>query len=67
MVLFRNHGSFIFIGDAQYWINPFSDNGTNMVIMNGYQLVDRLINAKDLHRVIKSYDDLSNSKSVIES
>jgi 2-polyprenyl-6-methoxyphenol hydroxylase-like FAD-dependent oxidoreductase len=60
---FRNHGSVIFIGDAQHAMSPFAGNGANMAIMDGYQLADKLINSKDLNTAIKSYDDLSIPRS----
>jgi 2-polyprenyl-6-methoxyphenol hydroxylase-like FAD-dependent oxidoreductase len=67
MIPFRNYGSVIFIGDAQYAMSPFADNGANMAIIDGYQLADQSIHSKDLNAAIKSYDDLSipRSKSAI--
>ncbi|CAF2782956.1 unnamed protein product [Rotaria sp. Silwood2] len=63
MIPFRNHGSAIFIGDAQHAMSPFAGNGANMAIMDGYQLADQLVHAKDLSTAIKSYDDLSIPRS----
>ena len=63
MVPFRNHGSVIFIGDAQHAMSPFAGNGANMAIMDGYQLADQLVHAKNIHTAIKSYDDLSIPRS----
>jgi 2-polyprenyl-6-methoxyphenol hydroxylase-like FAD-dependent oxidoreductase len=60
---FRNHGSVIFIGDAQHAMSPFAGNGANMAMMDGYQLADQLIHSKDLDTAIKSYDDLSIPRS----
>ena len=54
---FRNHGSVIFIGDAQHAISPFGGNGANMAIMDGYQLAEQLVTASSLTEAIKSYDD----------
>ncbi|CAF4681848.1 unnamed protein product [Rotaria sp. Silwood2] len=56
MTPFRNHGSVIFIGDAQHAMSPFAGNGANMAIMDGYQLADQLVHAKDLTTAIQSYD-----------
>ncbi|CAF4687076.1 unnamed protein product, partial [Rotaria sp. Silwood2] len=63
MTPFRNHGSVIFIDDAQHAMSPFAGNGANMAIMHGYQLADQLVHAKDLTTAIKSYDDLSIPRS----
>jgi 2-polyprenyl-6-methoxyphenol hydroxylase-like FAD-dependent oxidoreductase len=63
MIPFRNNGSVIFIGDAQHAMSPFAGNGANMAIMDGYQLADQLIHAKDLNTAIQSYDDLSIPRS----
>jgi 2-polyprenyl-6-methoxyphenol hydroxylase-like FAD-dependent oxidoreductase len=63
IVPLRNHGSVIFIGDAQHAVNPFSGSGANMALLDGYQLADQLIHAKDLNTAIKSYDDLSIPRS----
>ncbi|CAF2711959.1 unnamed protein product [Rotaria sp. Silwood2] len=59
MIPFRNHSSVIFIGDSQHAMSPFAGNGANMAIMDGYQLADQLVHAKDLSTAIKSYYDLS--------
>jgi len=40
---FPNHDSVIFTGDAQHAMSPFTDNGANMAIINGYQLADQFI------------------------
>ncbi|CAF0965297.1 unnamed protein product [Adineta ricciae] len=63
IVPFRNHGSVIFIGDAQHAMSPFAGNGANMAIMDGYQLADQLIHAKDLNTAVRLYDDLSIPRS----
>jgi 2-polyprenyl-6-methoxyphenol hydroxylase-like FAD-dependent oxidoreductase len=63
MTPFRNHGSVIFIGDAQHATSPFAGNGANMAMMDGYQLADQLIHSKDLNTAIKSYDDLCIPRS----
>jgi 2-polyprenyl-6-methoxyphenol hydroxylase-like FAD-dependent oxidoreductase len=63
MVPFRNHGSVIFIGDAQHAMSPFAGNGANMAIIDGYQLADQLIHNKDLSTAINSYDNLSIPRS----
>lgn len=63
MVPFRNHGSVIFIGDAQHAMSPFSGNGANMAMMDGYQLAEQLILADSLSAAIHAYDDLSIPRS----
>ncbi|CAF1163553.1 unnamed protein product [Adineta steineri] len=63
LVPFRNHGSVIFIGDAQHAMSPFAGNGANMAMMDGYQLADQLVHSKDLNTAIQSYDDLSIPRS----
>lgn len=60
---FRNHGSVIFIGDAQHAISSFGGNGANMAIMDGYQLAEQLVNANSLAEAIKGYDDQTVSRS----
>ena len=63
MVPFRNHGSVIFIGDAQHAMSPFAGNGANMAIMDGYQLAESLVLADNLPAAIEAYDDLSIVRS----
>jgi 2-polyprenyl-6-methoxyphenol hydroxylase-like FAD-dependent oxidoreductase len=60
---FRNHGSVIFIGDAQHAMSPFAGNGANMAMMDGYQLAEQLIYSNNLNEAIQSYDDLSIPRS----
>ncbi|CAF0760043.1 unnamed protein product [Adineta steineri] len=60
---FRNHGSVIFIGDAQHAISSFGGNGANMAIMDGYQLAEQLVNANSLTEAIKAYDDQTIPRS----
>jgi 2-polyprenyl-6-methoxyphenol hydroxylase-like FAD-dependent oxidoreductase len=60
---FRNHGSVIFIGDAQHAISSFGGNGANMAIMDGYQLAEQLVNANSLTEAIKGYDDQTVPRS----
>ena len=63
VIPFRNHGSVIFIGDAQHAISPFGGNGANMAIMDGYQLAEQLVNANSLTEAIKAYDDQTIPRS----
>lgn len=63
VIPFRNHGSVIFIGDAQHAISLFGGNGANMAIMDGYQLAEQLVNANSLAEAIKGYDDQTVPRS----
>ncbi|CAF4729556.1 unnamed protein product, partial [Rotaria sp. Silwood2] len=63
MMPFRNHGSAIFIGNAQHAMSPFSGNGASMAVIDGYQLAEQLILAKNLSAAIQAYDDLSVPRS----
>ena len=60
---FRNHGSVIFIGDAQHAMSPFAGNGANMAMMDGYQLAEQLVQASALEVAVKNYDDQSIPRS----
>ncbi|CAF3372829.1 unnamed protein product [Rotaria socialis] len=61
---FRNHGSVIFIGDAQHAMSPFAGNGANMAMMDGYQLAEQMILAKHLSTAVQAYDDLCIPRSI---
>ena len=60
---FHNHGSVIFIGDAQHAMSPFAGNGANMAIMDAYQLAQQLFHSNDLPTAIQSYDQMSIPRS----
>lgn len=63
IIPFRNHGSVIFIGDAQHAISSFGGNGANMAIMDAYQLAEQLVNAINLAEATKIYDDQTIPRS----